>query len=60
MLDRLYTQFDALASEHGLFKVETIGDAARQSVFQSVSPPHPPREPRPRRHPLRRAYLPAR
>eukprot|EP00899_Mesostigma_viride_P020797 jgi/Mesvir1/28719/Mv19688-RA.2 len=27
MLDRLYTQFDALTTKHGLFKVETIGDA---------------------------------
>ena len=27
MLDRLYTQFDALTDEHEIFKVETIGDA---------------------------------
>eukprot|EP00899_Mesostigma_viride_P020800 jgi/Mesvir1/28721/Mv19690-RA.1 len=27
MLDRLYTQFDALTTKHSLFKVETIGDA---------------------------------
>jgi serine/threonine protein kinase len=27
MLDRLYTAFDALSSEHKIFKVETIGDA---------------------------------
>ena len=27
MLDRLYTQFDALTHEHEIFKVETIGDA---------------------------------
>eukprot|EP00899_Mesostigma_viride_P027054 jgi/Mesvir1/7533/Mv19281-RA.2 len=27
MLDRLYTQFDTLTVKHGLFKVETIGDA---------------------------------
>ena len=29
MLDRLYTSFDAVTSRHRLFKVETIGDAAR-------------------------------
>ncbi|KAK3278070.1 hypothetical protein CYMTET_13968 [Cymbomonas tetramitiformis] len=27
MLDRLYAQFDVLAQDHGVFKVETIGDA---------------------------------
>ena len=27
MLDRLYLRFDRLSTEHGLFKVETIGDA---------------------------------
>eukprot|EP01051_Picozoa_sp_SAG22_P019471 SAG22_NODE_3605_length_1619_cov_1.309868_2_plen_222_part_01 len=27
MLDRLYTSFDQLTMKHGLFKVETIGDA---------------------------------
>eukprot|EP00980_Cylindrotheca_fusiformis_P023299 scaffold10339_cov101-Cylindrotheca_fusiformis.AAC.3 len=27
MLDRLYLAFDALSSKHGVFKVETIGDA---------------------------------
>ncbi|CAJ1970011.1 unnamed protein product [Cylindrotheca closterium] len=27
MLDRLYVAFDALANKHGVFKVETIGDA---------------------------------
>ena len=27
MLDRLYTAFDSLANKHGVFKVETIGDA---------------------------------
>lgn len=27
MLDRLYTQFDALSRKHGVFKVETIGDS---------------------------------
>ena len=27
MLDRLYLAFDALANKHGVFKVETIGDA---------------------------------
>lgn len=27
MLDRLYQAFDALTTAHGLFKVETIGDA---------------------------------
>jgi len=27
MLDRLYTAFDELSREHGVFKVETIGDA---------------------------------
>jgi serine/threonine protein kinase len=27
MLDRLYTSFDQLSREHGVFKVETIGDA---------------------------------
>ncbi|KAG7367635.1 adenylate and guanylate cyclase catalytic domain containing protein [Nitzschia inconspicua] len=27
MLDRLYQAFDTLASKHGVFKVETIGDA---------------------------------
>ncbi len=27
MLDRLYTKFDRLSHEHGIFKVETIGDA---------------------------------
>lgn len=27
MLDRLYQAFDKLADEHGIFKVETIGDA---------------------------------
>jgi hypothetical protein len=26
MLDRLYTKFDRLSVEHGVFKVETIGD----------------------------------
>ena len=27
MLDRLYVEFDNLAGTHGVFKVETIGDA---------------------------------
>lgn len=27
MLDRLYLAFDKLAGKHGIFKVETIGDA---------------------------------
>lgn len=27
VLDRLYERFDALSSKHGIFKVETIGDA---------------------------------
>mmetsp|Transcript_34623 Transcript_34623/g.55852 ORF Transcript_34623/g.55852 Transcript_34623/m.55852 type:complete len:520 (+) Transcript_34623:2-1561(+) len=27
MLDRLYTSFDGLSTEHNIFKVETIGDA---------------------------------
>jgi len=27
MLDRLYLRFDALSHEHGVFKIETIGDA---------------------------------
>jgi class 3 adenylate cyclase len=27
MLDRLYLAFDELATKHGVFKVETIGDA---------------------------------
>ena len=27
MLDNVYSRFDALAAKHGLFKVETIGDA---------------------------------
>lgn len=27
MLDRLYQKFDNLTRKHGLFKVETIGDA---------------------------------
>jgi len=27
MLDRLYVAFDELSSKHGVFKVETIGDA---------------------------------
>ncbi|KAK3238909.1 hypothetical protein CYMTET_51119 [Cymbomonas tetramitiformis] len=27
MLDRLYSKFDAVARKHGVFKVETIGDA---------------------------------
>lgn len=27
MLDRLYKEFDSLSVQHGLFKVETIGDA---------------------------------
>ena len=27
LLDRLYQQLDKLSSKHGLFKVETIGDA---------------------------------
>ena len=27
MLDDMYSRFDALVRKHGLFKVETIGDA---------------------------------
>ena len=27
MLDRLYTKFDDLADQHGVYKLEIIGDA---------------------------------
>jgi class 3 adenylate cyclase len=27
MLDRLYTALDALSAAHGVFKIDTIGDA---------------------------------
>ena len=45
MLDRLYTKLDAAAAELGLFKVETIGDAARPPARPPASPPAPARGP---------------
>jgi len=37
MLDRLYTSFDALSTEHNIFKVETIGDACNYCVAACCS-----------------------
>ena len=36
MLDRLYQAFDALAEKHALFKVETIGEAAKLGLSLPV------------------------
>ena len=44
MLDRFFARLDALVEEHGLFKVETIGDAARTrspgTALWASAPPH--------------------
>jgi class 3 adenylate cyclase len=36
MLDRLYTVFDKLADTHGVYKVETIGDAYMVGLTNNV------------------------
>jgi len=34
MLDRLYTRFDDIADEHGVFKLETIGDGQTNESYR--------------------------
>ena len=37
MLHRLYAKMDALAEEHGIYKVETIGDRCSQCQYSTLS-----------------------